>query len=78
MIVLRYIDHYWSKSTEEFVNKINRGDVIKGHRDNKYNKDRIEIYFTYNKITEAKINYIENKTRYNLSRYRAKIKISSH
>ena len=50
-----YIDHYYSKSTEEFINKINKGDAIFG----KKNKDlRINIYFRFNKITYEKIKYI--------------------
>ena len=69
-----YIDHYWSKSTEEFVNKINRGDVNQGYKNDKYNMKRIYFYFLYNDITKKKIDYIENKTKYNLTEYRLKIK----
>ena len=67
-----YIDHYYSKSTEEFINKLNKGDA--------YFKDdiknilyRIKYYFQINKITEKKIEFIENKTGLNLSIYRNKI-----
>ena len=64
-----YIDHYYSKSTEEFINKLNKGDA--------YFKDsiknilfRIKFYFEINEITEKKIEMIENKTGLNLSIYK--------
>ena len=69
-----YIDHYWSKSTEEFTNKLTKGDVFHGYKDDRFNLFRIKTYFAYNKITTEKINYIENKTKYNLSKYRLMIK----
>ena len=51
-----YIDHYYCKSTEEFINKLIRGSVAYG-----FNKEhmlkRINMYFSYNEITENKINY---------------------
>ena len=54
-----YIDHYWSKSTEEFVNKLTRGDAILGHNNSftAYNNmRRINMYFSINDITEDRIN----------------------
>jgi len=68
-----YIDHYWSKSTEEFVNKLMRGDGMYGYDTKKNNLKRIRIYFSFNNITEEKINYIENRTRYNLTKYKLMI-----
>ena len=53
-----YIDHYYSKSTEEFINKINKGDAIFGKK-NKYL--RMNFYFQFNKITYEKIKYIALK-----------------
>ena len=51
-----YIDHYSSKSTEEFVNKMLKGDVL-------YSKDnilqRLKTYFEYNEITKEKIDYFD-------------------
>ena len=67
-----YIDHYWSKSTEEFVNKLMRGGGVHG-LDKIFEKKRIDIYFNLNEITLDKINYIENKTKINLSIYRTKL-----
>ena len=66
-----YIDHYYFKSTEEFVDKIMRSNASNGK------KNRFEIipyYFRKNQITFEKINYIENKTGINLGKYRQIIK----
>ena len=67
-----YIDHYCFKSTEEFINKINRGDGIFGFN-NRTRMHKIKLYFEYNKITLEKINYLEQKTGLNLSEYRLKL-----
>ena len=64
-----YIKHFFCKSVEEFITKINKGCAIYGQNEN-YKKKRIKKYFRYNKITSLKINYIENKTKINLSEYR--------
>ena len=59
-----YIDHYFCKSTEEFVNKLNKGDAL-------FNYDntlaRIWVYFNYNKITKEKIDYIKKHLNVNVS-----------
>ena len=52
-----YIDHYSCKSTEEFVNKLNKGDALYV---NENIFDRIKFYFSLNKITKEKIDYIYN------------------
>ena len=57
-----YIDHFTYKSTEEFINKINKGDCIFGNLNNKSKIYRIKKYFKYNKMTLEKINLIENST----------------
>ena len=64
-----YIDHYYTKSTEEFINKLNRGGGIHG-TDINFKQGRINIYFQLNDITLEKIVYIENKTKFNLSKFR--------
>jgi hypothetical protein len=61
-----YIDHFYSKSTEEFINKIKKGDCIFG--DNIKNiYPRINFYFARNKITLEKINLIKRLTGLNIS-----------
>jgi len=66
-----YIDHYSCKSTEEFIDsKLLKTDVI--HKiDN--NMEKIDWYFKYNKITKEKIDMIEKKTKYNLTKYRSRV-----
>jgi hypothetical protein len=64
-----YIDHYFSKSTEEFINKLNKGDAL--FVENRI--PRIKTYFAMNKITKEKIDLIENRTGLNLSKLRQKI-----
>ena len=67
-----YIDHYCFKSTEEYINKINKGDGILGISD-KNKMHKIDLYFKYNTITMQKIIYIEQKTGLNLSKYKLQI-----
>ena len=64
-----YIDHFYFKSTEEYINKRNRGSVFYGNK-SRINLYFIDLYFKYNKITLEKINYFENKTLFNLSKYK--------
>ena len=59
-----YIDHYNFKSTEEFINKINKGDVLY-HKDNIIK--RIKVYLSVNEITKEKIDMIEKSIKINLS-----------
>ena len=70
---LYYIDHYCFKSTEEYINKINKGDGIFGYN-NRIKMHKINLYFGYNKITMEKINFIENKTGLNLTKFKLMIK----
>ena len=63
-----YIDHYYSKSTEEFINKINRGDPFKITK-NHY-MHRIEKYYLQSNFTKKKIEMIEKGTGLNLSKYK--------
>ena len=63
-----YFIHYFSKSTEEFINKIKRGDAIYGFKI----LGNIKKYFKINKITIEKINMFEKKLKVNLSKYRDK------
>ena len=58
-----YLIHYFSKSLEEFVEKLMRTDAV-------YSKDskmkRIKQYLKYNSITKEKLHYLENATKINI------------
>jgi len=62
-----YIDHFYSKSTEEFIQKITKGDAIRN--DPKYIYERIDKYFAQNEITKPKLDMIKNKTKKSLFKY---------
>ena len=64
-----YINHFCFKSTEEFVNKLNRGSAYYGKVDD-YKMVKVGWYFDINEITEKKIHYIEKYTNLNLSKYK--------
>jgi hypothetical protein len=68
-----YIDHYYSKSVEEFVEKLNKGDVIQGQKDS-FKYLRVNSYFNRNKLTLEKLNFIENHTKLNLSQFKVRLK----
>ena len=67
---LNYIKHYYGKSVQEFIEKINRGDLLRGN-EQKIVEWAIEKYFYINEITPEKIKYIQAKlgTKYNLTEY---------
>ena len=67
-----YIDHYCFKSTEEYINKINKGDGIFGFN-NRTRMHKIRLYFDYNRISLEKINYLEKKTGLDLTIFRNKL-----
>ena len=70
-----YIKHYYSKSTEEFIDKIMKTDSFYSLSNSLKNK-KIKRYFLINKITKEKLDLIETKTKINLSNYRDNIKNS--
>ena len=55
-----YIDHYYSKSTEELIEKVLKGDNIMDK--DGYNIHRIKKYFTQSIITQEKLDLIEKRT----------------
>lgn len=63
-----YFNHYFCKSTEEFIDKLKKGDVYKGNILGKINR-----YFSYNIITYKKIYYIEKELGINLMNFKKKI-----
>ena len=67
-----YIDHFYSKSTEEFINKIMKGYsiIVPKH----YDFERINKYFYESEITKEKIELIENRTGHNLIKFKQIIK----
>lgn len=67
-----YIDHYYCKSTEEFIDKINRGDPL--YNTDKYKMDRIEKYSKQIILTKEKIEMIENRTGLSLLKYKQLLK----
>ena len=67
-----YIDHYYSKSTEEFITKITKGDAFSNTLG--YFRHRIDKYFQQNEITKEKIDMIERETHINLDSYRKTLK----
>jgi hypothetical protein len=67
-----YIDHYYSKSTEEFLNKLKRGSAVHGFSI-LHIVMRIRVYFQINEITKEKLDYIEEEIKLNMSEYRNRI-----
>ena len=65
-----YIKHYYGKSVQEFVEKMNRGDLLRGNAKMTI-EWAIEKFFYINKITWEKIRYIQKNlgNEYNLSKY---------
>ena len=69
-----YFNHFYFKSTEEYIEKINRGDARFGIN-KKIKLKKLQTYFLYNKITIEKIKLFEQKTGINLDFYKKKIKM---
>ena len=69
-----YFDHYFFKSSEEYLNKLARGSCYWGNL-RKINFDWLNKYLMNNEISIEKINFFEKKTSINLSAFRNKIKI---
>ena len=69
-----FIKHYYGKSIQEFVEKINRGDLLRGNK-NQVIEWAIEKFFYINEITPNKISYIQKyfKNKYNLTKYILKL-----
>ena len=68
-----YYDHYYSKSTEEFIKKVKRGDGT--YTEKQFKLGRIKKYFEENTLTMEKILMIENGTGFDLSGYKRKINL---
>lgn len=64
---IAFIKHYTTKSTEEYVEKLNKGDVYEN-----YNKRFVaykikHYYFLFNKYTKEKIELIKNKLKFKIN-----------
>lgn len=68
-----YFDHFYTKTAEEYIEKKNRGDCFFG-KDLRIDMYAIGVFFALNKITLEKIDFFENRTGFNLSIFREKIK----
>ena len=64
-----YIRHYYSKSVQEFIEKIKRDDLLRGNA-KKIIEWAIEKFFYINDITSEKINYKRKQlgNKYNLTK----------
>jgi len=71
-----YIDHFYSKSLEEFVEKVNKGDGLHGQKAF-FKYLRVGSYFNRSKLTLEKLNFIENRTKLNLTEFKARLKNKS-
>ena len=69
-----FFHHYYSKSAEEFLMKIAKGSVFWGKKARSIDFNWLASYFNNNKMTEAKLNFFENRTGINLSSLREKMK----
>ena len=62
-----YIKHYTTKSCEEYIEKLNNGNVNE-NSDISFIKNKIKYYyFLINKITKQKIDLINNKLKYKIN-----------
>ena len=73
--------HYYTKSLQEFVEKINRGDLLRGNS-KEIIEWAVEKFFYINQITEKKIRYIQNKLgskyKLDLSKYLQKLRTKNN
>ena len=67
-----YFDHFYFKSSEEYLDKLTKGCVFYGEKRG-FDLYWFKIYFGINEITKQKLDYFENKTGTNLSIFRNNI-----
>ena len=67
-----FFDHFYFKSSEEYLNKLDVGDVFYGNKRG-FNIYWFQIYFAFNEIKKEKLDFFENKTGINLSIFRNNI-----
>ena len=71
-----YIDHFYFKSLEEFIDKLNKGNA-RTYIDRGIDFLRINRYFTMNEINIYKLKYLENNTKINISLFKNRLKYIS-
>ena len=59
-----YIDHFYTKSLDEFIDKLKRGSAVNG-KNKEYKFFRIIRYFNINKLNYFKYKYIIKKLGFN-------------
>jgi hypothetical protein len=64
---IAYINHYTTKSTEEFAERLNKGDVIVKIDDNFIRRRINNYYFFFNIKTQKKINLLKEKLKYKIN-----------
>ena len=64
---ISYLKHYYTKTAEEYCNKINKGDVQfqNINSKNEFIKKKINIFFYYNKKTKEKIELLKQCIKIN-------------
>ena len=61
-----YIDHFFSKSTEEFIDKIKKGDCRYRHSQR---KKKLGRYFNQSDVSKEKIDLIEKRLKIKVKKY---------
>ena len=64
---IAYINHYTTKSTEEFAERLNKGDVMVKIDDNFIRRRINNYYFFFNIKTQKKINLLKEKLKYKIN-----------
>ena len=64
-----YIDHYYFKSSEEYITKFSRGNAFFKHI-KKFQLYYLYLYFAFNTITPKKLAFFENETGLDLNVFR--------
>ena len=63
---IAYISHYTTKSTEEFAERLNKGDVNVKINDIYFKRKIFKYYFFFNSKTKEKINLLKEKLKYKI------------
>ena len=64
-----YFDHYYFKSSQEYITKFSKGNVFFKHV-KKFQLYYLYLYFAFNKITQKKLDFFERQTGLDLGVFR--------